>query len=67
MYLFNGTQWEQATRVTAINAEQDDQFGYSVNLDTSAVIGAPFALNLDGKVYQYGGYEFFPIPPPGQS
>lgn len=63
-YLFNATVWEQATRVTALDHAAQDTFGMQVSLDTGAVMGSGDAANFKGRVYHFGGYEFFPIPPP---
>ena len=54
-YLFDGTIWEQATKVTALDHGSLEYFGRRVALDTGAVMGSGVANNFLGKVYHFGG------------
>ncbi len=44
VYRYNGSSWAFEQKLTASNADPNDEFGYAVNLSGSAlIVGAPFA------------------------
>ncbi len=50
IYQFSGSTWEEETRLTALNAEAGDAFGFSVAIDdTYAIAGARWDLNNQGR------------------
>ncbi len=54
VFVRNGTTWTQQAKLTALNGQTSDEFGFSVALDgNTAVIGAPHSNSLAGAAYVF--------------
>ncbi len=59
VYRFDGTSWAEEQKLTASDAAQSDQFGYSVSISADAVVVGAYAVDCAsgfdcGAAYVYG-------------